>query len=262
MKRINKSEYFVAKKIGRAINQYNMIEEGDKVLVGVSGGKDSLTLLRVLEMRKRWLPIDYTIKAVHVVTDYDQKPEVKIEKLEEYFKLLGCDYLFKEIAIAEKNKLGRPDCFWCSWNRRKAIFETASSEGCNKVAFGHHKDDIVETILMNMIFNGELSGINPVQSLFKGEIVLIRPLVFLEEEEIKRYVKELSIPEMKSTCPKNAASKRAVVKDIIARLAEEGQDIKSNIIRAPHRIKEEYLTGVLETKVEERFESENLKKDS
>ncbi len=254
MKSINKTEYFIAKKVGRAINQYNMIERGDKVLVAVSGGKDSLTLLRVLQTRKKWLPIDYTVKAVHVITDYDQKPAVNKEKLAGYFESLGCDYVFKEIAIAEKNKLTRQDCFWCSWNRRKAIFETAESEACNKVAFGHHKDDIVETILMNMIFNGELSSINPVQPLFKGKIVIIRPLVFLEEKEIDGYVKDLSIPLVKSACPREAGSKRALIKDIVRRLAKEGQDIKSNIIRAPHRVKEEYLTETLDASGDDSLE--------
>ena len=242
----SKVEYFTAKKIGMAINRYNMISDGDKVLVGVSGGKDSLTLLRVLEERKKWLPIDYSVKAVHVSTDYDQKPGVKKDRLKEYFESTGCEYIFKEITIAGTNKLGRQDCFWCSWNRRKALFETAAETGYNKVALAHHKDDMVETILMNMIFNGELSSINPVQSLFEGKVIVIRPMVFLEEKEILRYVKSAGIPVIKSDCPREHESKRALIKDMIARLAKESQNIKSNILRAPHRIKTEYITEIVE----------------
>jgi len=246
MSKRSKIEYFTAKKVGMAINRYNMISTGDRILVGVSGGKDSLTLLRILQRRRRRLPIDYTVRAIHVATDYEEQPEVERDRLREYCESLGCEYLFKEVAIAKKNKLGREDCFWCSWNRRKALFETAAETGYNKVALGHHKDDIAETILMNMIWSGELSGINPVQSLFGGKVVLIRPLVFLEEKEIRRYVMELGLPEIKSSCPRNYDSKRALIRDMLARLAKGNKDIKNNILRAPYRIKAEYLTEIVE----------------
>ncbi|MEA3489835.1 MAG: ATP-binding protein [Candidatus Omnitrophota bacterium] len=246
MKGITKAEYFISKRVGMAINRYKMISAGDRVLVGVSGGKDSLTLLRILQERKRWLPIDYKIKAIHISTDQDQQPEVKRDRLKEYFEELGCDHVFRDVSIAEKNKLGRLDCFWCSWNRRKAIFEAAAETGFNKVALGHHKDDIVETILMNMIFNGEISGINPVQSLFGGKIAIIRPLIFLEEKDIRRYVKGAKLPVIRSSCPRSRNSKRALIKDMVARLSKVNQDIKSNILRAPHRIKTEYLGEVPE----------------
>jgi len=242
----NRVEYLVEKKVGTAINRYNMIKEGDKVLVGVSGGKDSLTLLKILEERKKRIPIDYTVKAIHVATDYDRRPEVARKKLKKYFESLGCEYVFKEVAIAEKNKVGRQDCFWCSWNRRKVIFDEAGRSGFNKVALGHHKDDIVETILMNMIWGGEISAINPVQELFGGKLVIVRPLVLLEEEEIRRYASGSGLVIVKSACPKSRDSKRAVIKGIIARLAKENREIKSNILKAPHRIRTEYIPDILE----------------
>ncbi|MFC1479858.1 tRNA 2-thiocytidine biosynthesis TtcA family protein [Candidatus Omnitrophota bacterium] len=247
--KMSRVEYSISKKVGLAINRYDMISSGDKVLVALSGGKDSLTLLRILHQRRRWLPIDYTIKAVHVITDYDHKPQVKRDTLKEYCESLGCECFFKEIAIAEKNKLGNQDCFWCSWNRRKALFRAAEEMGFNKIAFGHHKDDIVETILMNMIFNAEVSSINPVQRLFGGKLMLIRPLVFLEEMDTARYVKEVGLPEIKSSCPKSLTSKRAVIKDIVARLARDNRDIKNNILKAPHRIKADYISDILEEEV-------------
>ena len=192
MKNISRKEYFISKKIGTAINRYDMISGGDKVLVGVSGGKDSLTLLRVLVERKKWLPIDYEVKAIHITTDYDEKPKVRKKTLKEYFESIGCEYIFKDIEIARKNKRKREDCFWCSWNRRKAIFQTADEIGFKKIALGHHKDDLAETIMMNLIYNGEISGINPVQSLFSGKITVVRPLILLEEKEIASYVKSAS----------------------------------------------------------------------
>lgn len=229
-----------------AINRYDMIKAGDKVMVGVSGGKDSLTLLKVLQERKKRVPIDYTVKAIHVITDYDQQPGIKREMLKEFFKALECEYIFKEIAIAEKNKLSRQDCFWCSWNRRRAVFEAADEMGFKKIAFGHNKDDMVETILMNMIFKGEMSGINPVQDLFGGKISIIRPMIFLEEKEIVEYAKEKALDVIKSDCPRNSGSKRALIKEMIARLTEENQDIKTNIIAAPHRMKTDYIAEISE----------------
>lgn len=243
MKR-KKIEHFIIKKVGTAINQYSMICEGDKVLVAVSGGKDSLALLNVLQERKKHLPIDYTLKAVHISTDYENNPHINKRKLIEFFESIGCEYVFKEIAIAKTNKLKREDCFWCSWNRRKTLFETADELGFTKIAFGHHKDDIVETILMNMIWNGELSGINPVQSLFRGKIIVIRPLVLLEEKDIRDYVESIKLVAIKSRCPRNYDSKRAVIKEIIQRLVKENPDIKTNIIKAPHRIKSDYLFDI------------------
>ena len=241
---MGRAEHLISRKVGMAINRYKMIAGGDRVLVGVSGGKDSLTLLRILQERKRWVPIDYEVKAIHVVTDYDTRPRVKVEKLRRYFGSLGCDYIFKEISIAKKNRLGREDCFWCSWNRRKAIFDTAGAEGFNKVALGHHKDDIAETILMNILFNGEISGINPVQSLFEGRLAIVRPLVLLEEEEIAGYAREAAIPVIKSACPRNKDSKRILVRDLLKRLSRSNRDVKSNIIRAPGRIREDYITDI------------------
>ena len=242
--KISKTERFVAKKTGMAINRYGMIGAGDKVLVGVSGGKDSLALLRILQQRRRWIPIEYTVKAIHVITDYDQRPRVKRNRLKRYFESLGCDYVFKEIAIAKKNRLREQDCFWCSWNRRKALFETAAELGFNKIALGHHKDDIVETILMNMIFNGEISGMNPVQSLFGGKVVIIRPLVLLEEKEIRGYARAAGFSGIRSGCPRDRDSKRVLIRNMVARLAKGTPDIKSNILRAPHRIKTEYITEI------------------
>ncbi|MFH1395164.1 MAG: ATP-binding protein [Candidatus Omnitrophota bacterium] len=242
--RRNKTEHFIIKKVGIAVNRYRMISGGDKVLVAVSGGKDSLVLLKVLQERKKHLPIDYTLKAVHISTDYDSSPQINKKKLIEFFESIGCEYIFKKIAIAKKNKLGKEDCFWCSWNRRKALFETADELGFTKIAFGHHKDDIVETILMNMIWNGELSGINPVQSLFKGKIIVIRPLVLLEEKDIADYAGSVGLAAIKSTCPRNYDSTRAVIKEVVKRLAKESPDIKTNIIKAPHRIKQDYLFDI------------------
>jgi len=241
----SKIGHYTARKAGMAINRYGMIRDGDKVLVGVSGGKDSLTLLSILHERKKWLPIDYEVKAIHVITDYDRDADGRRRVLAGFFEGLGCDYEFRRIDIKGNNRLGREDCFWCSWNRRKALFQAAEELGFNKLALGHHKDDLAETILMNLIYKGEISGINPVQELFGGKITMIRPLVFLEEQEIGRYAEEMDFPVLPSKCPLNSLSKRAVVKKVIRELSSGAEtDIKKNIMNAPHRIRAEYITQI------------------
>jgi len=244
MAKINQIEHIVTKKLGTAVNRFGMISAGDKVIVAVSGGKDSLALLKILQDRKRRLPIDYTLKAVHVTTDYDADPENKKNKLAKYFDSVGCEYLFKDIKIKKKNKLKKQDCFWCSWNRRKVLFETAAEIGFSKIAFGHHKDDAVETFLLNMFWKAEISGMNPVQSLFGGKITIIRPLILLEEKEIEGYTRFFSIPALKSDCPRNNDSKRAFIRDILKQLTKENPDIKNNILKAPYKVKSDYLTKI------------------
>ena len=240
------TEYYTAKKVGMAVNRYGMIGSGDKVLVAVSGGKDSLTLLKVLIERKKWIPIDYEIKAVHVLTDYDEYPEEKKEKVKAFFEDLGCGYVFKYVEIADKNKRGREDCFWCAWNRRRVLFQTAEETGFNIVALGHHKDDVVETIMMNLLYNGEISAINPVQELFEGKIKIIRPLILLEEKEIVRYTKVCGIEAVKTECPRNKDSKRAFIKQMIYDLYRVNKYVKTNILKAPTRIKKDYIFNVLD----------------
>ncbi|MBL7072591.1 MAG: tRNA lysidine(34) synthetase TilS [Candidatus Omnitrophica bacterium] len=248
MAKKNKIEHFVTKRLGLAVNRYGMISAGDKVLVAVSGGKDSLALLHLLERRKRALPIDYTVMAVHITTDYDSRPKIKKKELTKYFNSLGCEYVFKEIKIAKKNKQKEQNCFWCSWNRRKVLFETAEEAGFSKIAFGHHKDDAVETFLMNMFWKAELSGMNPVQSLFEGKIAIIRPLILLEEKDVASYARFAELPELKSDCPRNSDSKRAFIRRMIKQLEKENPGVKNNICKAPYRIKSDYLTEIHDVK--------------
>ena len=143
-------ELYISKKVGKAIMDYNMLTEGDKICVAVSGGKDSLTLLKMLQERRKFVPIKYDLLAVHVDMGYPcQHPKI----LAEYFKKQGVEYHIEKINILKPGQTRKDiSCFWCSWNRRKALFQVADRFGCTKVALGHHQDDIIETILMNMFF--------------------------------------------------------------------------------------------------------------
>ena len=231
-------EFYISKRVGRAIMDYKMLAEGDKVAVAVSGGKDSLTLLRVLNDRRAFVPIKYKVLAVHIDSGY---PRSCAKPLEKYFKKIGVDYHIEKIDLLKKTKRKDINCFWCSWNRRKALFEVANRLGCTKVALGHHKDDIIETILLNLFFQGEISAMSPRQELFKGKIVLIRPLAYVEEHLIKRFATKEKLLHQTCICPHSITSNRARMGKIISEIKRVCPDVKTNIFRSVKRIKEDYL---------------------
>ena len=238
MGRLHGAEYYISKSVGKAIMDYNMITAGDKILVAVSGGKDSLTLLRVLNDRRKFVPIKYDLLAVHVDMGYPcQHPKT----LAEYFKSMDIDYHIEKIDILKGKSRKEISCFWCSWNRRKALFETAVRLGCTKVALGHHMDDIIETVLLNLFFRGEISAMCPKQELFKGKITIIRPLAYVEEDLIRKFAKDLDFPHHKCACPNSLTSKRTKVEQIIKDLGKISPDIKKNIFRSVKRVKHDYL---------------------
>lgn len=230
--------FYISKRVGRAIMDYKMFAEGDSIAVAVSGGKDSLTLLKILNDRRAFVPIKYDIVAVHIDLGY---PRSCAKTLEKHFKKLGIKYHIEKVDVLKKTKKKDINCFWCSWNRRKALFESADRLNCTKVALGHHKDDIIETILMNMFFHGEISAMAPKQELFKGKITLIRPLAYVEEDLIKRFVREEKFPTYDCTCPNSLSSNRTKIAAIIKDLRRTCPDVKTNIFRSIKRIKEDYL---------------------
>jgi tRNA 2-thiocytidine biosynthesis protein TtcA len=196
-------EFYISKRVGKAITDYDLLHDGDKVAVAVSGRKDSLTLLKVLKDRQRFVPIKYELLALHVDLGY---PSSHAKVLERYFKKIGVRFHVEPSDALRGMKKKDITCFWCSWNRRKALFQAAYRLGYPKVALGHHFDDIIETILMNLFFNGEISAMAPKQELFKGKITLIRPLAYAEERMITRFAKEASFPKLACRCPHSSTS--------------------------------------------------------
>jgi tRNA 2-thiocytidine biosynthesis protein TtcA len=238
--RINKIEYFFSKKVGEALYAYRMIEENDKIIVAVSGGKDSLSLLKVLCYKQGRLPVKYDIVACYVDMGLDNEaPKV----LERYFSEYGYNYTIESARIWEskKEKDDRINCFWCSFNRRKTLFETAERLGCNKIALGHHKDDIAETFLLNLFFHGEISTMLPNQPIFKGKLRIIRPLCLCEESAISRYAEASGFPQLHTKCPNSATTKRMLMKNILRLVSEHNKDAKTNIFRSMKKINYDYL---------------------
>jgi tRNA 2-thiocytidine biosynthesis protein TtcA len=231
-------EFYLSKRVGRAITDYDMLFDADKVCVAVSGGKDSLTLLRILADRRKFVPIKYELLAMHIDLGY---PRSYAKTLAKYFKKLKVKYHIEKVNVLKESKPDKINCFWCSWNRRKALFQAAERLGFSKVALGHHKDDIVETILLNLFFQGEISAMCPKQELFDGKITIIRPLAYVEEEMIKRFACQEKLPADNCICPHSVTSHRAKMAKIIKELEKTCPEIKTNIFKSVKRIKKDYL---------------------
>jgi tRNA 2-thiocytidine biosynthesis protein TtcA len=230
--------YFTTKKAGKAIWDYRMLSDGDKVIVAVSGGKDSLCLLKIMQERLKFVPIDYELIACHVDMGF---PWVNADVLADYFEREGLSYIIASPPEDWTGDIESLDCFWCSWNRRKAIFDLAGDIGANKIAFAHHMDDIIETMLLNLFFQGEIGTMMPYQEMFDGELAIIRPLAYVEEKELARLATILNLPVIASSCPRGDVSKRSLVKGIVADLKKHNRNVKKNIFRSLTKIRQEYL---------------------
>lgn len=242
MRPLSAAGNYISTRIGRAIADYKLIEDKDRILVAVSGGKDSLSMLKLLNERRRWAPVSYELIAMHVETDYHCAGCVHTKTLKKFFDENGIKSRFDRIEIVDKKR--GVSCFWCSWNRRKALFLAADELGCNKIAFGHHRDDIVETLLLNMLYHGEFSAMNPRQELFGGKIIIIRPLCYVEEDAIRKFAKESRFPSQMCRCPNSKVSKRRMVKDFLDEVEKDCSHVKRNVFKSISRINKEYIQVV------------------
>ena len=227
---------FVEKEIkrltGKAIHRSRMIQEGDRILVAVSGGYDSMSMLWLLRDRLKRIPITYDLFAVHVELGFGNDTG---KKMEHFFTTSGFDFAiinstFGPRAHGKENR--ENPCFLCSRLRRKAIFEKAAELGCNKIAFGHHLDDVIETFFLNLSFAGSISTILPCQELFEGRLTIIRPLYLLDSSLIKRYGEKMGFPIIESGCPTSGMSKRAQIRELLLSLYRTNKKIKGNIASA------------------------------
>ena len=218
--------------MGKAINTFNMVEDGDKVLVAVSGGQDSISLLWLLRERLKRIPISYEVFSVHI--DLGFGPDTS-KDMKDFFIKNGFNHhiiksKFGQRAHTEENR--ENPCFFCSRLKRKSIFEKAAELECNKVAFGHQKDDFIETLFLNLLFAGSIDTIQPVQELFHGKLTLIRPFFFLSDYTIKKYAREMGFPNIESGCPTEKTSKRVQIRSMLSDLYLTNRKIKGNIFNA------------------------------
>lgn len=231
----------IKRNVGKALHQYNMISHRDRILVGLSGGKDSFILMWILSERLKRIPIDYELYAVHIDLGFDGGFS---KSLVECCSQIGFELRVEHTdygVLAHSSENRENPCFLCSRLRRKRIFEIADELGCNKVALGHNKDDILETLFMNIFYAGEISSMMPYQTFFQGKFSVIRPLAFVDEDVISRFAREKGYPIFKNPCPSIVTSKRHEVKNILKQLYINNKKVKGNIFRAMHHVKMDYL---------------------
>jgi tRNA 2-thiocytidine biosynthesis protein TtcA len=230
------------KWLEQAALDYDMIEENDRVLVAVSGGTDSLVLLDLLSTPMVHLP-RFELLAVHVDHGFDPA-YAGYEALQRFMRENGHACIMRKTDIglvAHSPANGKKPCFLCSRLRRKEIFTIADEEGCNKIAFGHHRDDIIETLLINMFFAREISTMMPNQPIFNGKLNIIRPLAYLSEHLVKRYAHERGFPHIPNLCPTAPVSHRMYVKNLLRDLEKDNRHIRDNLFKAMSHVKLDYL---------------------
>jgi len=227
--------------IGRAVHLYEMIEDGDRIAVGVSGGKDSLTLLWMLKERLARAPIQYELFPIYIDPGFDGDYSASLEEFcrKNGFHLRVEHTDYGVTAHGPENR--ENPCFLCARMRRKRLFEIADELGCRKLALGHHKDDIIESFFLNICYAGEISTMVPLQHFFQGRFTIIRPLAFADEQLIKRFAVEKHFPEFINRCPSAHASKRREIKTFLSDLYRSNRKVKGNIFRAMSHVKPDYL---------------------
>lgn len=210
-------EYKLGKRMARRLNEgirdFSLIESGDHILIGVSGGKDSLALLELLAEYRRRSPVSFSLSALHVrMENVDYRSDT--EYLENIAGNAGIPLLVKTGRFEPDRNSRRTPCFLCSWNRRKLLFETARELGCNKIALGHHQDDILQTALMNQTFNGSFSTMPVRMRMQKFPITIVRPLCRIEEADLRAWAGLRGYRRQAKTCPYDTVSNRTSIKQV------------------------------------------------
>jgi tRNA 2-thiocytidine biosynthesis protein TtcA len=245
----NRLAYWMLKDINRAIRDYQMIADGDRVAVAVSGGKDSLSLLRLLDLRRKQVPERYELVAIHVLGDSRGPETPEHPPLLDWLRASGYEYAVEPLRLPEGEALPL-GCQRCTWNRRKALFEAAQRLGCRVVAFGHHADDLAHTTLLNLLYHGKVETMAPRREYFDGALRLVRPLCYTAEGDLRRFARACSqqgddsqqadtsqhaaraFPPPPPTCPQSDHSRRQLARDLLRQAQRACPAAKTNLLRA------------------------------
>lgn len=218
--------------VRRAVDDYGMIEEGDRIAVGVSGGKDSLALLSALAEMRRFYPKKYEVVAITVDMGFEG---MDFSPIEEFCKRKNVEYVIERTQIAkiifDVRRESNP-CSLCAKMRRGSLHAAAVANGCNKVALGHHYDDAVETFMMNLFFEGRLGCFSPVSYLSNRKITLIRPMIYAMEKDVVYFARRQELPVVTSLCPEDHATERENMKNLLSELERGNKGVKHRIFNA------------------------------
>lgn len=223
----------------KAIEDYCLLKDGEKILVAVSGGADSIALLHLFDQYNHRRKKNWELFPVHIRPNFAKWKTKSVERL---FKNLALPYLIDDINITKElsDKKLNP-CYICSQERRKKLFEIAHRQGIQKIALAHHLEDVVETFLLNLFYTSKSSTLIPKQELFSGRVYIIRPLYFLDKELITRYLKTNDLKPVNNTCPYAKISEREKIRKMLKRFYLQNKRIKTNIFWGIKNIKKQYL---------------------
>ena len=222
--------------VRRCVDDYGMIALGDRIAVGISGGKDSLVLLASLAYLRRYYPAPFALEGITIDTGF---PGMDFSGVEKMCGELGVPYTrvptdIREIVFDARQE--ENPCSLCSKMRRGALNTTMKEHGCNKLALGHHFDDAVETFMMSLLFEGRLSCFKPVTYMSRADVTQIRPLLYIGEQRSANLARQLDLPVVKSTCPMDRTSKRQEIKDLLTALSAQYPDLRSKVFGAMQRL--------------------------
>lgn len=230
----------IQEKFNKTIRDYGLIEEDDHILIGLSGGKDSLALVELLGERMKVFAPRFKVSAVHVtVENIPYKSD--LDFLEAHSARLGIPFVHRVTRYDESTDMRKSHCFLCSWNRRKTLFDTAKELGCTKIALGHHLDDAVETLLLNMLYQGAMGTMPPKLKMNKFDMTIIRPMSLIPERELTVLAELRNYPKQVKNCPYEKESSRQRVKELIRQVEAWNPAVRQSVWASMENIQTEYL---------------------
>lgn len=230
----------IEQRFNKGVVKYELINDDDKILVGVSGGKDSLALLELLARRSRILKPRFSVIAVHVGMK-NIPYQTDLSYLKAFAEKLGVPFVYYETSFDMSTDTRKSPCFLCSWNRRKALFTVAKEYGCNKIALGHHMDDVLRTLLMNMTFQGAFGSMPPKLVMNKFDMTIIRPMCLVHEADLEELAVMHEYRKQVKNCPYESDSNRAQMKRILKELEELNPEARYNMWGAMTNVQKELL---------------------
>ncbi|WP_297678251.1 ATP-binding protein [uncultured Bacteroides sp.] len=230
----------IEKRFSKGVVEYGLIEDGDNILVGLSGGKDSLALVELLAKRARIYKPRFSVVVAHVVMK-NIPYQSDMAYLKEYVESWGLPFVLYETEFDASTDTRKSPCFLCSWNRRKALFTIAKEHGCNKIALGHHMDDILETLLMNITFQGTFSSMPPCLVMKKFDMTIIRPMCLVHESDLAALALLRGYRKQVKNCPYEEQSHRSDMKEVLCQLEAMNPEARYSLWGSMTNVQEELL---------------------